>query len=95
MSSYEELEKEFQQKFEELSDWIPEYWAPGHRTGFEIKTCKRCKIVINRRTRCWHCGSWVEERKWIEGDGKEVAIGVYFCSQECLEKYKAALKKLF
>ena len=103
MSSYEELEKEFNQKVKELrekcehkeediSDWMTYYWAPGHSSGVEVKICNRCKAIIAERRHCWQCGSLVEKPNWIEGDGKEVPIGTYFCSQKCLEEYKAAHK---
>lgn len=91
MSSYEELEKEFREKVkklrekcehEEISDWIEQRWAPGHPTGCEVKICKRCRVIVDKRTRCWLCGSFAEKSKWIESEGK------FFCSQKCVEEFK-------
>lgn len=45
----EELRKEC--KHEKLSEWIPQMWALAHSTGFEVKVCKRCEKVVEKRER--------------------------------------------
>lgn len=46
-------------KHERVSDWMEEWWAPGHSTGASVKHCKIC----NKRThiqktmiQCLDCG---------------------------------------
>lgn len=33
----------------EVSDWIMEYWAPAHATGYDVKVCKVCNSTIDRK----------------------------------------------
>lgn len=96
MSSYEELRKEFERKVkklqeqcnhEKLSNWIPYQSASGHYTGREVKSCKRCNLIVNERTKCSLCKSYVEKKDWIKGDGDKVSFGTYFCSEACLIEY--------
>ena len=84
--NYEQLEKEFKKKVDELkknckhkklSPWSEEWWAIGHSTGFEIKVCKICREVIKRRTACMNCGKVTEN--YINGDGKRRPYGEYLC----------------
>jgi len=37
---------------EERTDWMEQHWAPGHSTGFEVKTCNECDKIVSRKTRC-------------------------------------------
>jgi len=92
-----ELREKCEHKKEDISDWMTYYWAPGHSSGVEVKICNRCRKTIVRRRHCWQCQSLVEEQNWVEGDGKEVPIGAYFCSTKCRDKYKTKHKssKLF
>ena len=84
--NYEQLEKEFKKKVEELkknckhkklSPWSEEWWAIGHSTGFEIKVCKICREIIKRRRVCMDCGKVTEN--YINGDGKRRPYGEYLC----------------
>jgi hypothetical protein len=46
-----------------LSEWIDEYWAPAHSTGYEVQHCNRCDKEIHRRTSCMVCGSKIQDEK--------------------------------
>jgi hypothetical protein len=54
----ESLYKKYQADLSELrtncnhlkkSDWIIEEWAPAHGTGFQVRVCEICGVVIDRR----------------------------------------------
>ena len=34
----------------EISNWMDEWWAPGHSTGRSIKTCRICGKVVKIKT---------------------------------------------
>jgi hypothetical protein len=55
MTTYEDLEKEFDAKVEKLqaeclhrkiSLWMDVWWAPGHSTGESVKQCEICRKRI-------------------------------------------------
>ena len=90
--NYEQLEKEFKKKVEELkknckhkklSPWSEEWWAIGHPTGFEVRACKTCGEIIKRRIACMNCGKITED--YINGDGQRRASGEYLC-RKCDKK---------
>lgn len=94
MKNYKELQKEFDEKVKELkkkclhkniSVWSEEWWAMGHPTGFEVKSCKTCREIIKRRIACMNCGKVTED--YVNGDGKIRPIGEYFC-KKCDEELK-------
>mgnify|MGYP001057392803 FL=1 len=31
------------------SDWMDEWWAPAHSTGYLVKTCDRCHLELSRK----------------------------------------------
>ena len=33
---------------ENVSDWLDEYWAPGHGTGSKVKVCEICGKTVDR-----------------------------------------------
>ena len=33
-------------KHEKLTDWMEEWWAPGHSTGRKVKVCEFCEKVM-------------------------------------------------
>ena len=33
-------------KHVEKSDWVAEYWAPGHGTGRQVKYCLNCRKAL-------------------------------------------------
>ena len=99
MSKYNNLKEEFDKKVEELrknckheklSEWMEEWWAVAHPTGYMVKTCRICNQVIERKTACFSCGEEIDSpenktnRKhiWIERDGHK------FCSDYCIKKHK-------
>lgn len=57
MSTYQELENEFNKKVKNLqkickhpfTEWLRESWAPGHSTGYEVFICQMCEKQINKR----------------------------------------------
>jgi len=58
MSTYDELEKEFNEKVETLrknckhpkvSGWLREEWAIAHGTGYYVKICEVCHVEVDRR----------------------------------------------
>jgi len=80
VESYDELKTRFEEDVEklqklcphpktEVTDWIDEWWAPGHSTGQEVKICQLCKDEINRRVHCQICHTPITDYKWIKGDG--------------------------
>lgn len=36
-------------KHNKQSEWMENYWAPGHSSGFEVKVCNECGKPVNRR----------------------------------------------
>ena len=32
-----------------ISDWVEEYWAPGHSTGYLVRYCKSCGKIVERK----------------------------------------------
>lgn len=36
-------------KHRKLSDWMEEWWAPGHSSGRQVKVCKFCGKIIKTK----------------------------------------------
>jgi hypothetical protein len=36
-------------KHGKLSDWMEEWWAPGHSTGIMVRVCKRCGKIVESK----------------------------------------------
>lgn len=36
-------------KHENVTDWMPQYWAPGHTGGQMVKVCEICGKVVDTR----------------------------------------------
>lgn len=96
MTTYKKLQKEFYKKVKELkkrcphkklSDWCEEWWAMGHSTGFQVKSCNVCYKIVKRRTTCQKCGKLTED--YINGDGKSFdrPFGEYFC-KKCDKEFR-------
>ena len=88
MTTYENLQKEFDKNVEELrkkcphkklSGWCEEWWAMGHGTGFQVKSCLVCNEIVKRKIICQKCGRWSED--YVNGDGKTRPWGEYFCKK--------------
>lgn len=70
-----------------LSDWIDEWWAPCHSTGFKVKICDFCAKVMHRRGFCLDCSKQIEDNNIFEG-----LTGQTSCL-DCLEKSKKTCAK--
>ena len=58
MTTYKQLEKEFERKVKELQDkicphkktkWMEQWWAIGHSTGYSVKVCLRCNKIVDKK----------------------------------------------
>ena len=88
METFKKLKKEFDEKVEELrkkcshkklSNWMDEWWAMAHSTGFQVKICEICSKIIKRRIKCYKCGKLTED--YVDGDGKTRPMGQYYCKK--------------
>jgi len=42
---------------DEWSDWMEEWWAPAHGTGFQVRACRICGAEVDRSGEpCTACG---------------------------------------
>ena len=64
---------------EQLTDWMEEWWAPGHSTGRKVKACANCNKIIQATRRCQVCLGEFPEYVLKEGDGRSLPIGVRYC----------------
>ena len=94
MTTYNQLQKEFDEKVKELkkkcphkklSDWCKEWWAMGHSTGFYVKSCLVCNEIVKRKTTCHKCRKITED--YVNGDGKTRPMGEYFC-KKCDKEFR-------
>ena len=101
MLTYEQLKADFERRVAELqrkckhpkkSGWITEYWAPFHPTGFEVRICKICNKVVDRRTTCQRCGRVVRQGDYVDGDGKTRPVGEYLC-KSCEREWQRYLRR--
>lgn len=91
MSELEKINQEFEKRKEELqfscshtelSDWVEEWWAIGHSTGYLVKYCERCGKTVHRKTSCWKCGKEIIDDAIKEGDGSEnFPLGASYCPE--------------
>jgi hypothetical protein len=73
----------------ELTDWMDEWWAIAHSTGYMVQQCKRCDKEIHRRTSCHTCGKEILDSDIKKGDGSawNLVGGGCYCP-DCFEKAK-------
>jgi len=71
-------------KHEDVSDWIQEYWAPGHMSDFEVKICNICEKTVSKRTICDECMMIIVDDEIHYGDGKKLALNSHWC-KDCYE----------
>jgi len=64
---------------EQLTDWMEEWWAPGHDTGRKVKACANCNKIIHATRRCQVCLREFPENELKEGDGHTLPIGARYC----------------
>ena len=95
--TYDELKEEFDKNVEELqtkckhedvSEWMDEWWAIMHSTGWVIKRCNICNKVVARKTICSGC-----EKELIEGvDVIKTVSSSSYC-EKCAPKAEAEEKE--
>jgi hypothetical protein len=78
-TEYQEKLKQLQQScpHDKLSDWMEEWWAPGHATDFEVRVCENCEEVVSRKTTCFECGKEIIDAEIHTGDGRIVPCAKY------------------
>jgi hypothetical protein len=64
---------------DQLTDWMDEWWAPGHSTGRKVRACVNCNKVIQATRRCQVCLGEFSEDVLKEGDGRSLPIGARYC----------------
>ncbi len=64
---------------EQLTEWMEEWWAPGHSTEREVRTCANCDKVVEVRRRCRVCTRFFPESELKQGDGHTLPIGSWYC----------------
>jgi hypothetical protein len=88
MNAAERLHKKYQKdlrhlqqtcRHKKLTDWIEEWWAPGHSTGRRVKVCTSCNKVMQAQRACRVCSSWHLEDELKEGDGQVLPLGSWYC----------------
>ena len=85
--------KELQDKCQhpKISDWVDEWWAPAHSTGFQVRTCEVCEKITARRTTCCKCGKVTESYR--DGVGTySRPMGSHYC-QDCFERTEEEIKE--
>jgi hypothetical protein len=98
MKEAKKLHEEYQKKLKHLqqtcphekqSDWMEEWWAPGHSTGRMVKVCSNCNKVLQAKRPCHDCRKECPEKDLRAGDGHILPYGAYYC-EAC---HASALKK--
>ena len=97
MKTYNELKEEFDKnvedlqskcKHEDVSDWMAEWWAIEHPTGWQVKVCNICDKVVARKTICSDC-----VKELIEGvDVIKTVSSSPYC-EKCAPKAEAEEKE--
>jgi len=97
MKSYIELKKDFIKKVEKLqanckhedvSDWVEEWWAINHPTGWKLRVCMFCNKKISRKTLCVTCS-----KELVEGVDVIKEVGSSWYCKECAPVAEAELKR--
>jgi hypothetical protein len=76
---------------EQLTDWVEEWWAPGHSTGREVKACTNCNKVVQARRLCLGCARAFPEKDLKQGDGRLLPVGGWYC-EACHREAEARAK---
>jgi hypothetical protein len=64
---------------EQLTDWMEEWWAPGHSTEREVRACTNCDKVLQARRKCHGCSGLFSEDELKQGDGHITPVGSWYC----------------
>lgn len=80
----EELQRKCKHPKKMHSDWLSEYWAPGHMSDFQVMICRHCGKEINRKAWCQKCGKELTDYKWKE---------LYGCMKYCSKCYKVEKRR--
>lgn len=100
MNAAERLRQEYQQKLkqlqetcphEEKTDWLEEWWAPGHGTGRRVRACANCNKILEAKRCCAVCGHQFLEANLQPGDGHVLPLGASYCAA-CHARERAKAK---
>jgi hypothetical protein len=94
---YEQYQRDLKQlqetcPHEQRTDWMEEWWAPGHSTGREVKACTNCNKVLQARRRCRGCSGMFLEDDLKQGDGHLLPAGSWYC-QACHTEAESRAKR--
>ncbi len=62
-----------------LTEWMEQWWAPGHSTGRRVQLCAECDKVIHVKRKCSGCGKDLIDDEAREGDGQRLPGGAFYC----------------
>jgi hypothetical protein len=103
MNAAERLYKEYKRKLKHLqetcphseqTDWLEEWWAPGHSSDRKVKTCANCNKVLQAKRCCRSCSKEFVEAELKEGNGRALPAGAWYCTAcFCRELTKAKVLK--
>jgi hypothetical protein len=68
-----------------LTDWMEEWWAPGHSTGRSVRACANCNKVVQPKRRYKVCLGEFLEGELKEGDGRTLPVGSRYC-ETCYQR---------
>ncbi len=63
VSGYDRLTKAYKLKVKKLqstcphkriSEWMAQWWAIGHSTGYIVRVCENCNKILERKRRSIH-----------------------------------------
>jgi hypothetical protein len=89
MSAAERLYEQYQRDLkrlqdncphEQLTDWMEEWWAPGHATERMVRACTNCNKVVQAKRHCQVCLGEFPEEELKEGDGRFLPLGGWYCA---------------
>jgi formylmethanofuran dehydrogenase subunit E len=64
----------------ELTEWMGEWWAPGHFIGRQVQLCTECNKILHVKRKCSRCGKELIDNEAREGDGQRLPLGAFYCS---------------
>jgi hypothetical protein len=98
-ADYEEALKHLQETclHEQSTDWIDEWWAPGHSTGRQVKCCLECGKVVSFKVNCGVCNKELVDDEMKEFTAEYTSPQTHFygwpyCA-DCLAKPDPTLQR--